>query len=281
MIDQNRLWELISRKLANEASYSELAELDQLLETDPLAKEMLSLLIANWQLETKTENTSVEKAFEKHIQLLPKKIQEAERSSLLLRHRARTDAWGETVKPKGISGRLLRSFNLLHNYIKFARRSLSRNTTFSSINITGLAIGIACTIVLLLMISYQLSIDQFHKNKDRIYLVGRQSNVNGEIATWFGTPMELMPVLKSGFPQVEEASRYNWASAFILKYQDKRIQTGGMLVDPGFLKIFNFPLLKGNINNVLSEPRNIVITESLSKKLFGNERSYWKNNQDR
>lgn len=271
MTDQNRLWELLSRKLAKEASAEELAELEQLLNNDPGFRLIAEQLTASWHTKEEEATFDIEDAFAAHLQRMPGRLKEANRFAQLRRHRATLGLWSEKTKTRGIVGKLLRGWNLLCNYIKFAHRSLVRNTTFSVINITGLAIGIACTIVLLLLIEFQLSMDQFHKNKDRIYQVYSRVNINGEIDVWPITPMELTPALQASYPQVETVSRGNWVSAFILKYGEQRIQTRGMLVDPGFLQIFSFPFFKGNPQTALTHPHDIVITESLSKKMFGKE----------
>ena len=270
MNDQDRLWTLFTRKLAGEASKEELAELGQLLEMYPDEAATANLLSYEWETGNTGIESDVEKAYAAHVEAMPEKQKEAERYIQLRRHRARHALWHEITNTKRLSRRLELSRNLLKNHIKFACRNLNRNVSFSLINITGLAIGIAGAVVLLLLIQFELSIDQFHKNKDRIYQVYSRANVNGETEAWPITPMELAPVLRLKYPQIEEITRGNWISAFILKYGDKRIQTRGMVVDPGFLSIFNFPLVKGNAKSLLNNPHDIVITESLSQKMFGN-----------
>jgi putative ABC transport system permease protein len=269
MKDQDRLWKLMSRKLAGEASKEELEELQRLLQKypeDTFAADMISDM---WKTVEQEIQPDMEQVFAAHQQRMTEKLKQSERHSKLRRQRAQQALWKEISIPKGPLSHIIHTWHLLGNYFKTARRSLSRNLTFSVINITGLAIGIAGAIILLLLVEFQLSVDQFHKKKDRIYLLLGNTKINGEIRTWFSTPMELAPVLKLNYPEVEEVTRINWVSAFILKYEDKRIQTRGMLVDPGFLNIFDFPLLKGNTKKVLNNPHDIVITESLSKKMFG------------
>ncbi|NII27345.1 FtsX-like permease family protein [Pseudoflavitalea sp. X16] len=165
---------------------------------------------------------------------------------------------------------------MLNNYFKTSCRTLSRNKTFSSINIAGLAVGMAGAILLLLGIVNMYSYDQFHTKKDRIYQVYSQEENGGEIATWNGTPHPAGPALKAGWPQVEEAVRVNWVAAFVLKNGDKQLQTQGYLTDPAFLTLFDFPLLKGNPQTALNGPHSIVLTEKAAGQLFGDEEALGK-----
>src|SRR5215470_9425861 len=102
---------------------------------------------------------------------------------------------------------------MFRNYLKVAFRNLWKNKGFSFINITGLAIGMASAILILLWIQNELTYDQFHTKKDRIYLVGVNAEIDGKIDTWGQSPMILGPTLKADFPnEVEEMSRTNWVA---------------------------------------------------------------------
>ena len=84
----------------------------------------------------------------------------------------------------------------------------------------------------------------------------------------FGTPSVLTTVLKSEYPQVEEVTRLNGTGPIVLSANDKQIEGKGMMVDSGFLKIFSYPLLRGNPETALNTPRSVVLTESFAKKFF-------------
>src|SRR6202034_280848 len=104
--------------------------------------------------------------------------------------------------------------DMLKNYFKVSWRSFSRNKIFSAINISGLAIGIASAVLLLLWIHNEISADRFHRNGDRIYEVYSRSVIDGRIQCWGASPMVLGPVLQSTYPQqVEDVVRTNWVGA--------------------------------------------------------------------
>ena len=160
--------------------------------------------------------------------------------------------------------------DLIANYLTTTIRGLRRNKGFTTINISGLAIGLASAIVLFLWIRNELSFDQFHINRDRVYLAATRSPLDGQLDVDLHTPQVMAPVLKTNYAkQVEEAVRINWVGAFILSNGENHIQTQGYLADPGFFRLFSFPFLKGDPLTSLNTPRSLVLTERLAKKLFG------------
>lgn len=159
---------------------------------------------------------------------------------------------------------------MFKNYFKIAFRNLWRNKGFSAINIFGLAIGMASAILILLWIQNEMSHDRFHEKADRIYVANNRDKFNGELQAWATTPKILGPTLKSDYPDVEDVVRINDAD-FLFTVGEKHLNVHGYFTDSGFLNTFSFPLLKGNADKALSENYQIVITQKLSKKLFGNE----------
>ena len=157
---------------------------------------------------------------------------------------------------------------MLKNYLKIAWRNLIRNKSFSILNIVGLSIGLAVTTLILIWINFELGVDQFHENNDRIYEVYNQYPVDGEIWTWNSTPKVMGPVIEKDYPEVENVTRFFDAS-FLFSTDEKRIKSSGNIVDADFLKMFSFPLLEGNIETVFENVNSVVITESLAKKMFG------------
>lgn len=160
---------------------------------------------------------------------------------------------------------------MFKNYLKIAWRNLLRNKSFSLLNIVGLSIGLAVTALLLIWINLEMGIDQFHKNKDRIYEVYNQAPVDGEIWTWNSTPKIMASVIKKDYPEVEGVTRYFYDTPFLFSKGDTRIKSTGTIVDPDFLKIFSFPLIEGNVETVLEDVNSVVITETFAKKIFGDE----------
>ncbi len=160
---------------------------------------------------------------------------------------------------------------MLKTFFKVALRNLWRNKGFSGINIIGLAIGMASTIIILLWIQNEISYDQFHEKGNRIYEVWSRASFNGKMTTITNTPKVLARALEKDLPEVEQATRVNWASQYLLSYGDKRLTVVGNIVDSNFLQVFSFPLIKGNPGTSLKEIYSIVLTEKLAVRLFGND----------
>ena len=159
---------------------------------------------------------------------------------------------------------------MLKNYFKITWRNLLRHKAFSAINIIGLAIGMASSALILLWIQNELSFDQFHEKKDRLYSVYNRSKFDGKLWSWETTPKMMGKMMKQDLPQVEDVARTSQAS-FLMTVGEKHLNVPGYFTDPGFLTMFSFPLVNGDAKSALSRIHTIVITEKLSKKLFGNE----------
>ena len=157
---------------------------------------------------------------------------------------------------------------MIKNIFKIAYRNLLRSKGFSVINISGLAIGMASAMIILLWVQNELSYDNFYTNSDRLYQTWNKDKGNDGIGCWNTTPKILGPTLKKDYPEVEKATRVNWNTALLFTVGEKKMNISGTMVDPDFLTMFGFPFLKGDVNTALNSPYDIVITEKLSKKLF-------------
>ncbi len=165
---------------------------------------------------------------------------------------------------------------MLRNYLKIAWRNLIKGKLYSFINITGLSIGTAVIVLLALFVRDEKTYDNFHLEGDLIYRAWVKEHYAGEIFFNSVTPYILGQELKENFPDFQEVVRYTTTNASMKKEtfsSDELIY----VVEPSFLKVFNFPLIEGNINDVLSSPLNVVITPDISKKYFGNENPMGKN----
>jgi ABC-type antimicrobial peptide transport system permease subunit len=160
---------------------------------------------------------------------------------------------------------------MLRNFFKITYRNIIRSKGFSVINISGLAIGMASAMLILLWVQNELSYDRFYKNADRLYQSWNRSKGNNGIDCWNVTPKPLALALKQDYPEIEKATRVGWDEAILFGVGDKKINIKGTMVDPDFLTMFEFPLLKGNMNTALDKPEDIIITEKTAKALFGNE----------
>jgi putative ABC transport system permease protein len=160
---------------------------------------------------------------------------------------------------------------MLKNYFKIAFRQLLKNRVFSIINISGLTVGMAAVILLLLWIQNEVSYDTFHSKKDRIYNLWNKAFWSEKLTCWDVTPKVAAKTLKEKFPEVEKATRVDWPISRFMKCNKKQLYSQGHIVDTDFLSMFDFPLIEGNINSVFKNPNSIIITPILSKKLFGSE----------
>ena len=159
---------------------------------------------------------------------------------------------------------------MIKSYLKVAYRNLLRNKSFSVINISGLAIGMASAILILLWIQNEVGYDRFHANGHRLYEIYSNDSINNSIRSLVNTPEIMQPVLKTDVPEIDEASRYS-GSNLLLTVGEKNLKAGGGTVDAPFLKMFSFPLVKGDARSALTDPSSIVLTQQLAKKIFGNE----------
>ncbi|MEP6594458.1 MAG: ABC transporter permease [Ginsengibacter sp.] len=160
---------------------------------------------------------------------------------------------------------------MIKSYLKIALRNLQRNKLYSIINIGGLAVGMAVSIILLLFVVYELTYDRFHLRANNIYQVMRHQSTEGDINTTPATPVPLAAALQKDVPEVQIAVRSSWPWDHLLNTNGKAIRQPGMYVDPGFLQMFSFPLIKGAASSVLSDISSIVFTQSAAKALFGNK----------
>lgn len=157
---------------------------------------------------------------------------------------------------------------MVRNYFKITIRNLLKNKAFSFINISGLAVGMASAILIILWIQNEVSMDRFHEKADRIYVLNNRDHFNGQLHAWSVTPKVLGPTVKKDYPEVEETARIS-STSFLFSVGDKRITESGGFTDPGFFSIFSFPMIYGNSKTALANVNNIVITEKFARKLFG------------
>ena len=155
---------------------------------------------------------------------------------------------------------------MFRNYLKIAFRNLKKHVGYSVINITGLAVGMACCILFFLWVRDELSYDRFHEHTDRLYRI-----VSERDGSWTGSsPFSLGRVMKQDFPEIERNSRFLRRQGLI-KYQDKMFYEQGALVDEDFLPMFSFRMIDGNPSTALQTLESMVITQSMALKYFGTE----------
>ena len=157
---------------------------------------------------------------------------------------------------------------MFKNYLKVAWRNLLRHKAFSSINIIGLAIGLTCSIFILLWVQHELSYDRFNKDASRMYrLVCAASGFKASV-----NPAAMPAELKARMPEIEEATRISQYQSHVFEVGlNKFEETHLLCVDSNFLRTFTYPLVKGDVKTALMRPDALVITESMAAKYFGRQ----------
>ncbi|MFC2163569.1 ABC transporter permease [Acidobacteriota bacterium] len=171
--------------------------------------------------------------------------------------------------PASIKESIYWSVAMFRNYLKIAFRNLVRHKGFSFLNICGLAIGMACTILIFFWVQHELSYDRFNVNGQNIYRILQHIKYS-EVVTWAINQGPLGPALKEEIPEIEEQSRFCFAQ-WRMKYNNKTFVDLGGYADPSLLNMFTLPLVAGNPETVLSDPRSVLLTEKLSSTIFGKE----------
>lgn len=165
---------------------------------------------------------------------------------------------------------------MIKNYLKIGWRNLTKNRSYAFINIFGLSLGIACSIVIFTIVKYHLGFDNFHENKDRIYRIVTEWH-DDEPGFSEAVPSPVGRAFRSEFTFAEKTARvisYNDALVAMDAGSDRKKfkeESGIAYAEPEFFDIMHFPLLKGNQQNFLSTPNSAAITEKLAKKYFGTE----------
>ena len=156
--------------------------------------------------------------------------------------------------------------------IKITIRNLRRSGVYSFINIAGLAISLAACVFIILWVQDERSYDRFHKDAGTIYMGIAHFNIEGNTMTAPVVSGLFGPTAKEDFGTVEDYCRTApWGAGFV-RYEDtKSSSISCYYSDPNFFDFFNFPIVKGNRNNPLQNPNDVVINERLSSQLFGNE----------
>ncbi len=164
-------------------------------------------------------------------------------------------------------------FIMLKNYFKTGIRTLVRHKGFSTLNIMGLAVGLAVCILIFLWVQDELGYDRFHNNADRIFRVIEHEELSsGEILSYSQQGPALAPILKADYPEILESVRFRvWRDRLVRFGDQKFYEKGFAFADPAILTMFTFPLKKGDPASALTDPSSIVISENMARKYFENE----------
>ncbi|MCP4728030.1 MAG: FtsX-like permease family protein [bacterium] len=163
-------------------------------------------------------------------------------------------------------------YHMFKNYLKVSLRIIKRHKGFSFINISGLAIGMACCILILLWVQDELSYDRFHKNADNLYRAVWEMDLGDRTRFTGSCPAPLAAALKEIYPEVLKASMVTSGGGTSFRVDDETYRESRLyFADPDFFEMFSFEFISGNPLSALNDPYSIVITEEIAEKYFKNE----------
>jgi len=165
---------------------------------------------------------------------------------------------------------------MFRNYLKTALRNLSRHKSHSIINIAGLTVGFAAFLLIFLVIQYEQSFEDFHPKKNNIYRLVRNGKNAVPNEYRVGVPFPVTQGLRTDFPQLANAAAIYGSGntqvnvtapdgTILKKFKEKR---GVFIAEPRFFRMFNFPLVQGNIENAITEPNTALLTKDIATKYF-------------
>jgi putative ABC transport system permease protein len=158
---------------------------------------------------------------------------------------------------------------MFRNYLKTAFRTLWKNKFYTSINIIGLAVGLATCLLILLYVLDELSYDKYNVNADRIYRVNNEVKFGDNYFDLAVAPALMGSTMLHDFPQVQQYTRLRWYGSFLIKKGNENIQEGRVgFADSSLFDVFTLPMIAGNPKTALQEYHSLVITESVARKYF-------------
>ena len=162
---------------------------------------------------------------------------------------------------------------MLYNAVKTAFRFMRKYKLYACINIIGLAIGMACVLLMSLYVEEEITYDRFHTRADRIYRLTKSYEPTPP--DWIGTPIPMAPAFKERFSEIENYVRidpFGFNPKILISTGDKHFyENRFILADPSFFEVFSFGLLMGDPQRVLADPTSVVLTRAMADKYFGDE----------
>jgi putative ABC transport system permease protein len=159
---------------------------------------------------------------------------------------------------------------MLRNYLTTAIRNFWKNKTFSFINILGLALGMACSLLIVLWVNDERNVDAFHENKERIYTIYERQFYDGKVEAGFSTPGLLPEEMKRVMPEIEYSTGLGWFNEATFAVGKKIVNHKGTFASQDFLTMFSYPLLHGDKRTALKDPTSIAISRKMAEVFFGN-----------
>jgi ABC-type antimicrobial peptide transport system permease subunit len=158
---------------------------------------------------------------------------------------------------------------MIGNYFKTAFRHLWKTKAFSLINILGLALGLTCSLLILLWVKDEYSVDAFHKNGSQLYSVYERQNHDGQWSAFHATPAVMADEMKRVLPEVQYAANYSWNEQKTFEANNKIMKRSGNYAGADFFNMFSYPLLEGSAATALQTPSSIAISKKMAEDFFG------------
>jgi putative ABC transport system permease protein len=161
---------------------------------------------------------------------------------------------------------------MFKNLIRYSIRSFKRQRSYIIINVLGLSIGIACSLLIALYVINEASYDQYNVKKDRIYRAVLNGKIGGQEVTTSSSPSIMGPTMVKEFPEIEEFLRMNGRGPTVIEYNKQTFTEDHIIeADSSFFNFFTIPVIRGDLKSLLNAPHKVVLSESTAKKIFGNE----------
>ena len=158
---------------------------------------------------------------------------------------------------------------MIQNYFKIAFRNLLKSKTFSAINVLGLALGMACSLIIMLWIRDELAVDAFHANKDQLYRIYMREYFSGKVQGVIWTPGPLADELKKSVPEIEMSTPFSWTNQQTFSVGTKIHKQAANWASADFFKMFSYKLLQGTPDGALHDRGSIAISRSMAEAFFG------------
>ncbi len=181
--------------------------------------------------------------------------------------------WSQVFRliPSKILNSLYWRVVMISNYLKIVWRNLRRHKIYSFINIIGLAIGMACCILIFLYVRHELSYDRYHRGGDRIYRIAQKIRKESAELDTARVATPLIPAVRDSFLEVESSVRFQLATwdSLVERGETKYYEDWVMIAENSLFDVFTIPFIRGNPDMALDRPGTVVITESVAERYFG------------
>jgi putative ABC transport system permease protein len=187
-------------------------------------------------------------------------------------HKANCWYWRQALKsiPPLIHNFFFWSVTMFRNYVKITWRNILRHKGFSFINISGLSVGMACCILIMMYVAEELSYDNFHEKGPRIYRANTISSIGTNRRSFAVVPAVFSEEMAASTPEIEYSTRLMSAGLFRIRYKNQEYDVSNLaFVDPSFFHIFSYDFTAGDPASALDKPDSFIITEEIARRIFG------------